>query len=246
MIPHFRSKVWRRLLRESGIEAGLDRLPEGGVERQQMLQQASLATFRKIVALAMLRREVQRLVAEHTSKMKPPLMNYTMAWLGDRQGALFDPEVICRTGRLNHKLLDMARDVVPLVNEVLQHRRPATVAHEGEWPKKAACWSMVQEIVLGRALVTTGGTSGPAVLQIREPAPSGPVERLARVPMQEWYAARRWVTYLTNTSLRTELRTEIDPLVRGMEAGKGKDAEFARKAVALYEKLIEKGFRPPR
>lgn len=234
---------------KKGIESGLDRLPEGAVERQQALQQASEATFRKIVALAMLRREVQRLVAEHTTKMKPPLVNYTMAWLGDRQSKLFDPDVVCRTGRLNNRLLEMAREVVPLVNQVLQHRRPVTVAHESEWPKKPACWSMVQEIVLGQTPASqpdTPGAQGRLVLQIRETTPASPVERLALVPMQDWYAARRWVAYLTNPSLRKDLRAEVEPLVKGMESGKGKDAEFARKAIEVYERLLEKGFRPSR
>lgn len=207
---------------------------------------ASQVMFRRLVALAMVRREVHRLVAEQSRKMRPPVVNYTMAWLGDRQGKLFDPEAICRTGRLPSALVDLARQVVPLIDDVIQNQRPESVAHEGEWPKRPACWMMVKEINLSREPAPKPTISREGRPEMAEPQrPQTPVERLARIEMAQWHAARRWLSR-TGPSVRRLFTTKVEGTIKDLERGKGKDETFARQVLELYEKLIENGFRPQR
>lgn len=212
---------------------------------------ASQVMFRRLVALAMLRREVHRLVAEQSRKMRPPVVNYTMAWLGSRQGKLFDPEAICRTGRLPAALVEMARKAVPLIDDVIQNQRPESVAHESEWPKRPACWVMVKDTSLSSQPVRQQGlvstqSGGKDEVVIAEPERiRTPVERLARLEMAQWHAARRWISRGSPT-LRRQYTTKIESIMNDLAKGKGRDEAFARKALETYEEMITAGYRPMR
>lgn len=246
--PHLASQGPEKgFLAITKAKAGIEQMTTRREGEAVSLTTASQAMFRRLVALAMLRREVHRYVAEHTRKMRPPVVNYTMAWLGDRQGKLFDPESICRTGLLPAALVEMARQVVPLVDDVIQNQRPESVAHEGEWPKKPACWSVVKDIDLSRRSAREKVSVDSAVKgrpEMAEPErPRTPVERLARLDVAQWHAARRWMTRSTPT-VRRKYTIKIEVTINDLGKGKGKDEAFAKQTLALYEELIEAGFRP--
>jgi len=211
----------------------------------------STADFEQLVALATFKREVQRIVSEHTSKMKPPLVNYTIAWIGANRPGLLNVQEICRTGRLQAELLSTVRQIVPLVDDVIKNQRPVSVAHEGEWPKKTACWLAVKSLsletrkVIPAEVMSAAGRSG----KTKQALPAGgqlsamsDAERLAWLPIQHWLAAIRW----TGRERKNQVfRERLERTARDIQAGKGKDATFARQALELYSEILDQGFRPP-
>lgn len=200
----------------------------------------STADFERLVALATLKREVQRVVSEHTTKMKPPVVNYTIAWIGARRPGLLDVQEICRTGRLKASLVATLRSIVPLVDDVIKNCRPVTVVHEGEWPKKAACWHMVKDLEPGTP-ATPPVAPAPRKSSGQEVQLSD-LERLAWIPLQHWHAAVRWSTRARKNNV---YKDRLEKTIRDIQAGKGRDTEFARTALALYAEAMEQGFRPP-
>lgn len=206
----------------------------------------TVADFERLVALATLKREVQRVVSEHTTKMKPPVVNYTIAWIGARRPGLLDVQDICRTGRLKADLVATLRSVVPLVDDVIKNRRPVTVVHEGEWPKKTACWHVVKELEPG-TVATPVVPSVPAgrkkKRQDAEPETQmTEIERLAWIPLQHWQAAVRWSTRARKNAV---YKDRLEKAIRDIHAGKGREETFARTTLALYAEVMDQGFRPP-
>jgi AIPR protein len=195
--------------------------------------------FELLVALATLRREVQRVVSEITTSMKPPIVNYTIAWIGSNRPGLLETKQICRTGRIQPGLITAIRTIVPGILHIIKNR-PPTVAHEGEWPKKDACWLQVNNPNLLEDMAR-GSQTGINNVESRPVLPMSAVERLATISMQQWLAAVRW-------SLRERrnnaLKTPLEKMVTGLQAGKGNDPEFAVQALELMGKVMDQGFKP--
>ena len=202
----------------------------------------AIEDFERLVALATLRREVQRVVAEHTTSMKPPITNHTIAWIGARAPGLLDVSQICKTGRLSAGLVSTIRRLVPRVSDVVRNR-PVTVSHEGEWPKKAACWFQVREIDLDEG-VREVAAHLPA-LETGQNKPSismSDIERLGLIPVQHWIAAVRWTG---RERKNNAFRTPVEKTLQGIQAGKGSNPEFAASALGLMSDIMDRGYRPP-
>jgi AIPR protein len=218
--------------------------PEAGfvvIAKRRSISETTRPTvddFERLVALATLRREIQRVVSEHTTSMKPPITNYTIAWIGANVPGLMDVSQICKTGRISLKLISTIRSLVPLVDDVVRNR-PVTVAHEGEWPKKEACWHQVKDVKLEGNPVKMSRPM--AVVETQDPALSE-VERLGLIPIQHWIAAIRWCARERKNNV---MKAPIEKTLQGLQAGKGSGAEFASGALRLMSEAMDRGFRPP-
>ena len=177
------------------------------------LAKATEQDFDRLVGLAVIRREAEGAIAQ-AGTMKPPLGFYLLAWLSEHLSHDIDLNQIARTGLLPERLIRVIQQVTPLISEVMR-THPESTPHEGERPKKEACWDEVKKI------------------QLPDAEPTQPRE----YTRQDWQAALTWAEGKRNRVLREKIKYARKTVQSG------KTVQHKEKLDAIMQEAIKAGFK---
>jgi hypothetical protein len=209
-----------------------------------------VAYFRRLVALAVLCQECDRLVeSRNFGGYKANVVTYTVAWLSYLTAQCLDLEAIWNTQavgpKVQHALNDLATEVWAILNAP-----PSSIKNVTEWSKKEACWKTLK----GRSkkLTSLGNELGAAPAQPAVPTTPGPggmmppaeaaalVSQAEAVPSDVWFRLAAWAKRTGN--LQPWERSLAFSVGRIRGRGDKPTEKQARHAVRILEFATEKGF----
>jgi hypothetical protein len=161
------------------------------------------ASFKKIVALAILHKAIERLYGEMQFQgYRSQVVAFAVARLSLALNKAIDVEAFWKKQAVPTNLIPALKLIVPAVREVVLDA-PASHRNISEWCKKDACWSAVSRLALD-----LGALARAASAKGEEPASSdgGPsyescdvlIDALRPIPGGVWFALSAWAKQTNN------------------------------------------------
>jgi hypothetical protein len=178
------------------------------------------------------------------------IVTYTIAKLGNATGQRLDLERIWREQGLTAALTEALTEISHLANKVIISP-PAGATHVGEWTKREACWSRMQDLdwsvppalkaelldlTRARAAETATGRAG---LTADEEAT---ITKAAAVPAETWFALSHWARETGN--LQNWQRGIAYSLGKLTSRGSDPSIKQATQGLKALDAAAGLGFRP--
>jgi hypothetical protein len=212
---------------------------------------ADVKYVQRLLAKGILFKETEDIVrGERFGGYGANIVTYTIAKLCNATAQRLDLDRIWREQKLSDPLTEALTQISHLVYKVIIHP-PAGMTHVGEWTKREACWSKVQELDwsvpaaleaelldLGRARIAEKA-SGAAGLTAEE---ESTIKRAAAVPQDTWFALSHWARETGN--LQTWQRRIAYSLGRLKSRGTDPTFKQAVQGLKALDEATSLGFRP--
>ncbi len=205
-------------------------------------------SFKKIVALAMLHKAIERLYGEMQFQgYRSQVVAFSVARLSMAVNKAIDIDAFWKKQAVPTNLIAALKLIVPAVRDVVLDA-PASHRNISEWCKKDACWTAVSRLALdlgafARSDSTTSdqpitGDGGPSY----EPC-DGLIEALRLIPGGVWFALSAWAKQTNNfNSWQRGLAYSLGMMVNKKKAPTTKQAIQASR---LLLESIQVGFAHP-
>lgn len=205
----------------------------------------------RLIAKGILFKATERIVTnQQFGGYRANIVTYTIAKLCNATAQRLDLERVWRDQGISDALEEALQEISHLVHKVIINP-PAGTTHVGEWTKKEACWSRVQEInwtipsILEKELIDV--SKARAVTRATEAAGLTPdeeemIDQAAAVAAEEWYALARWAKETNN--LQGWQRKIAFSLGGVANRGRRPSVKQARQGLLALEAAKSLGFRP--
>ena len=205
-------------------------------------------TFKKIVALSMLHKAIERLYGEMQFQgYRSQVVAFSVARLSMAVNKAIDIEAFWKKQAVPANLISALKLIVPAVRDVVLDA-PSSHRNISEWCKKDACWTAVTRVVLDLGTLTRSDST-----KIEQPAtgdggPSyescdGLIEALRLIPGGVWFALSSWAKQTNNfNSWQRGLAYSLGMMANRQKAPTTKQAIQASK---LLLESVQTGFTHP-
>jgi hypothetical protein len=196
-------------------------------------------TFKKIVALTMLHKCVERLYGDMGfTGYRSQVVTYAVAKLSMTMGKRLDFEAIWRKHEIPKEMVAALKIIVPAVRDAVLNA-PSNHRNISEWCKKDACWTAVSRLQLRLTGLSRLGLAGSTEGATDTVAPTPEVDGelgnvLCEVPQTVWFTLSSWARQTDN--LRAWQRSLAYSL--GILAAKGR-APSVKQSVQGRRLLID-------
>ena len=154
-------------------------------------------TFKRIVALAILHKGIERLYAEMGFQgYRSQVVTYSVARLSMAMTKAIDADAFWRKQEVPSELLSALKLIVEAVRDVILNA-PASHKNISEWCKKDACWTAVSRIncdvkALKRSRKATECEADSGAPEIVVAGSEDTVEAIQMVTQSAWFALSSW------------------------------------------------------
>lgn len=213
---------------------------------------SDVSFVRRLIAKGILFKECERVVTEQQfGGYRANIVTYAIAKLSKATEMRLDFDKVWRDQSISDATEDALRDLSKLVFAVISDP-PKGTTHIGEWTKKEACWSRVQEIpwtvplALTNELLALGKASAVRVEE-REAAQtseeSALIHNAMAISAETWFALSNWAKETAN--LQPWQRSLAYSLGQLASRGKVPSPKQANRGLEMLGQATKLGFRAP-
>lgn len=205
-------------------------------------------TFKKIVALTMLHKCIERLYGEMGfTGYRSQVVTYAVAKLSMAMGKVLDFETIWRKQEIPKDMIAALKIIVPAVRDTVLNA-PSSHRNISEWCKKDACWTAVSHLQLKLTRLSRIGSARDAEeaedTAALTPAVDGEIGSvLGEVPQTVWFNLSSWARQTDNLrAWQRSLAYSLGILASRSRAPSEKQAVQGRR---LLIEAIDSGYTHP-